>query len=69
MQMKRDGVRRALLIAAASLAALLPLQTGCDGDRGTEFRDAALDSLQDGVTAILDGIVDGIFAIAEPESE
>jgi hypothetical protein len=34
-----------------------------------EFRAAAGDSLQQGVSAILDGFVEGFFAVIEPEEE
>lgn len=36
---------------------------------GREFRDAAIPSLQTGVTSILTGLVNGVFAAIEPEPD
>jgi hypothetical protein len=40
---------------------------GCTA--GRDFRDAALPSLRTGVDAIVDGLLDGIFAVIEPEPQ
>lgn len=66
---RRHGPRR-LRGGPASLAliaALGPLLAGCPDDVQREFRAAAGSSLQQGVNAILDGFVDGFFAVFEPE--
>jgi hypothetical protein len=53
-----------------SLAALTWLGlTGCDVPYGPQFREAALPSLQAGLTQILTGFVDGVFAAIEPEAD
>jgi hypothetical protein len=54
-------------LAIATLTGTLPLLSGCPDDVQREFRDAAGDSLQSGVNAILDGFVEGFFAVLEPE--
>jgi hypothetical protein len=55
------------LVAPLMTGALL--LCGCPDDVQREFRDAAGDSLQQGVSAILDGFVEGFFAVLEPEEE
>ncbi len=47
---------------------LLPLNVGCEDAVAEEFRSAALSSVETGVNSIMDGILEGIFAIAEPSS-
>ena len=54
---------------AATLAALFALScgSGCGlSDLSAEFRAVAGDQLQIGVTALLNGLVDGAFAVLEP---
>lgn len=54
---------------AATLAAVFALACGggCGAsDLSAEFRAAAGDQLQTGVTALLNGLVDGAFAVLEP---
>jgi hypothetical protein len=49
--------------AALALAALLSA-TGCNTDEAARaFRDAAADGLQTGLSAMLDGLVDGAAAV------
>jgi len=56
-QLKKGG----WLIAAAMV---LGLGSGCEIN--AEFRDVAVPSLQSGVSLILDGLVDGMFAVIDP---
>lgn len=60
-------------VAGATLALLLiaglPLLGGCDDSYAREFRSAANSSIQQGVNAILDGVVSGVFAVLEPEPQ
>jgi hypothetical protein len=42
---------------------------GCDDEVSAEFRAAALDSIHQGFDAIAQGILDGVFAIAEPNQD
>lgn len=56
------GRSAALILACAAM-------TGCEPAVRDEFRAAALGSVQTGVNAILQGLVDGIFAVAEPEGD
>ncbi len=41
----------------------------CQDDVRDEFRTASAQSLQAGVNAILDGLVDGLFAVFDPEMD
>ncbi len=41
--------------------------SGCEA--GREFRAAAVPALQTGVTQILTGLLDGIFAVIEPDTD
>ncbi len=54
----------------AALVAILIFNSGgtiaCDGVF-EEFRAAASDELEEGVNAILDGVVTGVFAVFEPD--
>jgi hypothetical protein len=51
----------------AAFAVLGPLLlAGCDDAVRDEFRGAALSQVESGVKAIFDGILTGIFTIAEP---
>lgn len=51
---------------ACILATVVLLTTGC-GVGGKEFRDAALPDIETGIRAVLDGLVNGVFAVVEPE--
>ena len=65
------GRRRRICTTAATLALLvLPAVccTGCDDELGQEFRSAALGQIETGVGAIMDGLIDGLFTIATPDS-
>lgn len=42
--------------------------TGC-GAAGRDFRTAALPAVESGVTLILNGVLDGIFAAIRPEPQ
>ena len=52
-------------LGIASLAG----QAGCIPYSGTQFRETAIPSLQTGVTSIMNGLIDGIFAAIEVEPE
>jgi hypothetical protein len=56
---KVRGAALALVLAAGGL-------TGCDDGIRDEFRAAALGGIETGVNAIMDGLLEGIFTIAEP---
>ncbi len=58
---------RSFLIAGA--AVILVGQTGCIPGGGTQFREAALPAIETGVSSILNGVLDGIFAAIEVESD
>jgi len=49
--------------------AALASQAGCIPYSGTQFRETAIPSLQTGVTSIMNGLIDGIFAAIEVEPE
>lgn len=54
--------RRRTALGGITLGLLL---SGCS--IGSEFRAAAVPALETGVNAILDGFVDGIFAVIDPD--
>ncbi len=62
----RTSRRRCATIALVTLS--LTFAAGCDDEIAREFRQAAIGQVETGVNAILDGVLDGIFAIAEPDS-
>ena len=52
--------------AAGAFVGLAFLFGGCS--LGAEFRAAAGPAVETGVNAILDGLVDGLFAVIEPDN-
>ncbi len=58
----RRGTRR----AACAFVGIAFLLSGCS--LGEEFRAAAGPAVETGVNAILDGLVDGLFAVIEPDN-
>ena len=66
----RRTARRGMcaLGAAAALALSAGLSMGGCSDDFDEFRAAASPQLEAGVDALLDGLVDGIFAVVEPNT-
>ncbi len=63
--MKRCSFERRIRAIAFGVALFaLGAAVGC----GREFRDAAGPALEAGVGQILDGLVDGLFAVFEPDS-
>lgn len=69
----RGGSRlgwRGLALSGASLMASAGLSAGCNEDEALRaFRDAASGSLQDGLTSIAGGVIDGAFAVFELGSD
>ena len=45
------------------------LQGGCIPIQGTQFREAALPAIETGMSSILNGILDGVFASIEVEND
>ena len=65
----RSVARRSICRLGAALALLVcptALCVGCDEDVIKEFRGASVDSIESGVKSILDGVVTGIFTVADP---
>ena len=64
-------VRRKICALGASAALILSagLSMGGCNDDFDEFRAAASPRLEAGVNALLDGLVDGIFAVVEPNTQ
>jgi hypothetical protein len=60
--------RRPGRASAALLGAALLILPGCEGESVQAFRDAASGSLQNGLKAIFDGLVDGAFAAFTPDA-
>jgi hypothetical protein len=58
--------KRARCAILALLIGVLVVGSACDEEAaGRAFRDAAAGSLQSGVGSIMDGVVDGLFAMLE----
>jgi len=56
-------------VCASLLGATLLVLPGCiDSDSLQAFRDAASSSLQTGLKAIFDGLIEGAFAALQPEA-
>lgn len=62
--MKKPGLLRRISLRLACTG--MCLQLGCSLT-GTQFRDVALPGLQTGVTSIVNALLDGVFAVIEPE--
>jgi hypothetical protein len=69
MAMKQNKwVRKLIGVAVvAGGSGLLPA-SACNGTIGQEFRAVAGDSIQQGVQSIVSGMLDGVFAVMEPDS-
>ena len=63
---QRTCVRRSPALTVAITTIVLSSMTGCV--TGREFREAAGPAFQTGVTAIVNGLLDGFFAIIEPDA-
>ncbi len=61
-QWTRRAVRAAVLLGSAGL---LPISV-CNGTLGREFRSAAGSNIQQGLQSIVSGVLDGAFAVLEP---
>lgn len=64
--MKR-GTRPMRRIAVVWLTAMATMAGGCDGELAAEFRSAAGDKLQEGLMTIMDGVLEGAFAVFTPD--
>jgi len=58
----RIAVRAAVVLGGAGL---LPISV-CNGTLGREFRAAAGSNIQQGAQSILSGVLDGVFAVLQP---
>ena len=65
--MKDGRTRRGAAVMAAMIGGLLTVTT-CGCDDAEEFRAIAGDSVEQGVNLIADGIIEGIFAVIEPDA-
>ena len=65
MSMERIRIRWPQALGVALVAMVLAGSTGCL--TGTEFRTVAGPAVQTGVTTIVNGLLDGIFAVIEPD--
>jgi hypothetical protein len=67
--MKRSKKKRKMAALTAALGSSMLFGNGlCSGEIGREFRTAAGQNLQDGVLSIVTGIVNGAFAVIEPDA-
>ncbi len=53
-------------VAAIAMVVAAAFSTGCLS--GREFRDIAGPAVHSGVALILDGLVDGVFAVIDPDT-
>lgn len=65
ISMKR-GLRYIVRVGGVIVAGAVMQAGGCIA-AGAEFRTAALPAVEQGLDAILDGLVDGLFAAIEPD--
>lgn len=66
MSRRMRGVMRWAAVIGGS--GILPL-SACNGEIGRQFRTAAGASLETGVQTIVSGLLDGVFAVLEPDPE
>jgi hypothetical protein len=64
--MRSNSSAKRFIKAALLLAASLRAVSGCTD--AEEFRAAAGDSIHTGLSAIADGLLNGIFAVVEPDA-
>lgn len=63
----RSRCARGATVALLTLLALAAgLAAGCGEEVSREFRRAAMGSIQSGVRSVANGVLDGLFALAEP---
>jgi hypothetical protein len=55
-------------VAVAVVVMLAAMACGCDGKLGKEFRETASSSLQSGLTEIATGLINGAFAVYDPDT-
>ncbi len=67
----RSKTRTGCLCGAMIALLLFPVSfsAGCDDTTSQQFRAAALDGIQTGLSAIFDGILNGVFAVAAGDAE
>lgn len=54
---------------AIALVVIAVLIGGCgDGEFGKEFREVTASSFENGLTVITDGLIEGVFAVYEPDA-
>jgi len=66
--MKRVSWKRSLIVGWGVSGATALSFGGCE-QHADEFREAAGSTVKDGVNTLLDGFVDGVFAVVEPDDE
>lgn len=66
--MLRHGSAR-IPLGLSVLAGLVILAgPGCDSQMAKDFREASRGQLESGVNSVVDGLLDGVFALWEPDS-
>ena len=66
---RQRGARLRCTLAVGVGVAALSTQVGCIPYSGTQFRETAVPAVQTGVTSIMVGLIDGIFAAVDVESQ
>lgn len=66
--MNRWRWTRKLMSAAVAVGGATTLRlSACDGTAGQEFRAVAAQNLESGTLSIVTGIVQGVFAVLDPD--
>ncbi len=66
---RRPRMTRAAGAVLALTALALAIAGGCNDDISKEFRAASADLVESGVQSIFEGIITGIFTVADPNAD
>ncbi len=66
MKQRHSLSKKALRASIAAMSAGATFATGCL--TGSEFREAAAPLVEQGVDSIMDGLIDGLFAVIDPDT-
>ena len=66
---RQTRVRRSRKLAIGIGTVALASQAACIPYSGTQFREAAIPAVQTGMSSIMNGLLDGLFAAIEVEKQ
>lgn len=61
--------RRVRTLSAIAVLAVSCWCAGCDGELGQSFREATRDEFETAANALLDGVVQGVFEVYDPDED